>query len=71
MCQEKNEVHFKFEITSVSRKLVSCALLMMRCGHSFWRNRACDNIVVDSSSDVSSDEEESDRFCFIMLVSGN
>ena len=52
----------------MNRNLSSCALLV---AHSSWRPRSRGNIIIDVSSDVSSDKEEVGRFCFIRLVSVN
>ena len=44
---------------------------MARYTLSSWKPHARENIAIDTSSDVSSDEEEADQFYFIRLVSGN
>ena len=44
---------------------------MTRYTLSSWKPHARENIAIDTSSDVSSDEEEADQFYFIRLVSGN
>ena len=69
--QVQHEGHFQFERISRNIKLSSYALCMMNYYQSSWRSRNRENIIVDVSSNVSSDEEQTDRFYFIRLVSVN